>query len=239
MSDNDMPAYGARRAPGEHAEPVTTGAPYQPGGPEAHYDPYRGSTPQVGGPAPHEPGKLPGRGLPITLIVLGAIIAFLLAPIVGLVAGVGSFVGGVDFDQIEQQAKGTATGENPKTIDAEANDVIVILLSDESERDATCEVTGADGAQVKVAGNQEQQGITSHSYVVEEKGAYTVACTRADGSPATSMQTMSMSVGAMGSSALIAGGITFLVGLAMLVGGIIWLVKRNKQRRAMMSSYRM
>ncbi|MBD3689423.1 hypothetical protein H8R18_07795 [Nanchangia anserum] len=241
MSDN-TPRYGAHRDPSDPVpEPSTVGTPYTPGQPAAassSYDPY-GYTAQNGGygqPSPSNgsatPQKLPGRALPILLIVLGAIIALICAPIAGLVMGATS---AIDIDSLQRAAKTGEASPNPAEVDLSANSAVAIMLTDQSEKTAQCELVGPDGARVDPNSTQEQEHVRTISYMVQAEGTYTARCLLTDGTPAKSMVVMPVDIGGMGKSALIWGGGTFVVGLALFVGGIVWLVKRNRRRREILA----
>lgn len=242
MSDNRQPpAYGAYRDPNDPApEASTVGSPYTPGTPQASHDPYASApAPVTDGPRYSQDGyprKLPGRGLPITLIVLGAIVAFIVAPIVGLGSTAASMFSGMDVDKITQQAESKTPGQNPTKVDVQGSAVIVAVLTDSQEFSATCEAKGADGKSLELAGQQAQKSAKSYTFMAQEAGSYQVGCVLADGQPAKSMVVMPMDLAGAAKAGLIGGGIAFVIGLAMLIGGIVLLVKRNRARREILAS---
>lgn len=239
MSDRQPPEYGAYRDPSDPAPAGNTvGAPYSPGAPT--YDPYRGASQPMAPVTPGEsaggyPPKLPGRGFPITLIVLGAVVTLLIAPIVAAVGAVSSFLSGVDpavFDETKQ----VAASPNPSTLEVEGQSAILVILTDPSETDAQCTVTDPNGELVKQASAQTQNSTRILSYDGAQAGSYRVECVRADGAPATSMHVSVVDLGAIGKGTLIPAVVTVVIGLGMLIGGIVWLVVRNKRRREILQA---
>ncbi|MDU0967484.1 MAG: hypothetical protein E7A62_02335 [Actinomycetaceae bacterium] len=254
-----QPRYGAYRDPSQPGPaPTTIGSPYQPGlsvppagqpgyptghqqygaGQQSYVDPYAtspmGGAP-MGGPYSQPPQKLPGRGLPITLIVIGALIAFLVAPIVGVGVGAWSVVQGLDIDKLASQAEGKNAAPNPDTIEVGDNTMIAAMLMSPDESDGTCtakDAAGDDVAPVQTQkSNSDSNSVTTYVFRADNGGKYTVTCKTADDKMATSMAVTVVDIHDIGRNLVVWAGLTFLIGLGVMVWGIVWLSRRNAERR--------
>lgn len=196
--------------------------------------------PQPGQVPPQYPGQygtpyveLPGRGLPITLIVLGVITMLIIAPIV-FIGGVayGSFSGIID--KIDPDSGSTVT--NGATVDVDSMGFYGVVIFNPTD-DTSCALEGANGP---VELPREESGGTAQGTVFLgesiPEGTYTLQCTNVP--EGTQMIGLDGSIvsnlfSAVGKSTL-AAGVVGLIGLALMIWGIVKLVKINKRRREMM-----
>lgn len=178
---------------------------------------------------PGTPGQnLPGRGVQILLIILGAVMMVIVAPIVL----VSMLLGGMGMSNIVEQSLqaqngGTVTVDESGMIGVAASSNAVISCSLEGDSGTIEMVPEVDGA-VLVA-----RGLTPGQYTLNCDGLGPAdALVIFDGGALENMLPATMR--ALGWSSVVGVG-----GFAVLIWGIVWLVKRNRQRKAMMPTYPM
>ena len=215
---------------------------YSPG----HYPPTTGDQPPAGGPfqtpqygsggagayptprgpvnpAGNFPQQLPSRTAPILLIVLGAVMMLLIAPVVMVAV----LLSGVGLNQIVDQSLQTTNG-GAVTVDATGTLGVIttsngpVTCALENQAGSTQMIPEVDGAML-VARN-----LTPGEYVLNCEGlSASDAIVVLDGGALESVFPATMT--AFGWATAVG-----VLGLGVLIGGIVWLVKRNKARKAMM-----
>lgn len=189
--------------------------------------------------APVMPGgnmPLPKRTGPVIAIILGIISALIIAP--GIT--VGTLIYGL--------AKGVSeVASNPdkisNTLEVKAyTGVVGMVETSESTDKPVCEAT-IDGEKIKeeqIETSTEDRAITTYTYVTKKSGKMEFTCevTDKDGNKTEPVRVGLIEVFQVSSMmvALLVSSVFGFGGIALVIGGIIWLVKRNKARRAMMFS---
>ncbi len=237
-------------APGTTYGPTSSG-PYGQPAPSHYQQPPAGAgqsqVPPAGGPfatpqqgsgmyraqtapgAPMMPGQnLPGRAGPILTIVLGAVMMVIVAPIVLI----SMLLGGMGMTNIVEQSLqaqngGTVTVDETGVIGVAASSNATISCSLEGSSETIQMTPEVDGA-VLVA-----RGLTPGQYTLNCEGLSSAdALVIFDGGALENILPATMK--ALGWSSVVGIG-----GFVALIWGIVWLVKRNRQRRAMMPNYPM
>lgn len=233
------PSYGQ---PGAQQSPY--GAPQQPYG-----TPYSNLPPQggPGGPAGYQqPPKLPGRGWPVTLTILGAVMAFLIAPLVfvGTVAThAASNFADRDLAGLANMTQDGGGVGHVQKFDADESAIIAVKPRDVNW---TCTLTHTDGTKV-VAKSFEDSGVPQRedAFVAQAKiakaGSYTTSCVGPNNQQPSELAVIP---GALVSDlvrstvpALLWSTVIGFIGLVVMIVGIVWLVKRNRARKRIMRSY--
>lgn len=154
--------------------------------------------------------KLPGRGGAIATLVIGLITMFIIAPIALFIGAITGAVSGIDSESVHVGTAGTVS----VTVVSETPDLV------------HCEITdGANHYPLILDGN----GLFSAEGV--PAGVYDVGCDGLGPQDVVIPLTDDIITGALtgiGISLIIG-----LVGLVLTIIGIVWLVKVNKRRRAM------
>lgn len=202
----NQPGYGQ---PG-YGQPSQPGYGQPAGGPHLR-QPYAGA-----------PRALPGRGLPITLVVVGCVLMFLVAPLVLLLGGVFGVAGSmIDMDP---------QSLSPDHLTVDTTGVAVVSVSPAND-DTACHLE--QGATTVELSGESSTGTKVFTNENVAPGTYEVVCENLpDGAmvfPISGKDAMKMvkdfSAGAMWS--LIPG----LLGLGLTIWGIVKLVKVNRRRR--------
>ncbi len=196
------PGYPDQQPP-PGQQPPTGGMPY----PGAGY-------PQPG--MPH--GTPPGRTGPIVTIVLGAVTMLVIAPVVAFFV----MMAAVPVDDILDGSVIVYDGDSV-SIGEEGR---LTLFPD--SLGVSCDLIGQDG---KVTPMQEDPYTNHLEARGLEPGIYQVDCEGL--SPEEEMLNMDFDdLFSVGMKGLVVGTVLGVGGLVALIVGIVWLVKRNKQRKA-------
>ncbi|MDO5729462.1 MAG: hypothetical protein Q4P71_07560 [Actinomycetaceae bacterium] len=196
--------------------------------------------PQPGQVPPQYPGQyrapyveLPGRGLPITLIVLGLVTMLIIAPIV-LIGGVAvGSISGV-LDKIDPESGSTVT--NGATVEVDSIGFYGVVIPTSAD-EATCVLSGENGT-IDLP-RDENGGAAQGTLFVGQNipaGTYELQCANLPDNAqliALDSALVSSLFSALGKSTL-AAGVVGVIGLALMIWGIVKLVKVNKRRREMM-----
>lgn len=212
------PQYGAVSTP-ENTGCHCSGSQPQPGVPPVH-----ASSPQgwaAAYPAPAQ--KLPTRVGPTLLTVFGVLVAVIAAPI-ALVVGV---VAGMDMSSFAEAMSPVSSGDTVR-IDESG----MYLVASQGGDIAGC-VLSSPSTEVKM------ESAGSGAFVASglDAGSYVLHCQTQPGTDMVGITGMSVEalVGA-GVTGLLVATVVGLIGLAMLIGGIVWLVVVNRRRRRILES---
>ncbi|WIK64463.1 hypothetical protein [Gleimia hominis] len=241
--NSGQPRYGRRAAdePGftppsrrpENDEPLgenNYGASQEWGTYEQQYQSGQGRGQNPGAPngsfTPNAPQPLPSRGLAITLTVVGAVLMLLVAPIAGLVgAGISVVSNSAGMSRSDVQNGSTVEpgnlGSFALSVTPASDETTCMLVNDRTEYEL--EKTTSTETDNKAA-------FFSGS---DLSGKYTLKC---DGLP-NDAKLRELSVNdafkGLGSAAIIFV-VLEIIGLAVLIWGIVKLVKVNRRRREIM-----
>lgn len=174
-------------------------------------------------PVPVELPKLPGRTGPTLLIVFGILAAIIVAPLAFLVGAIGD----MGVFEIAESMNVVSSGSTVVVDDSRG-----YMLNTDSSEVHSCTLTHGDKTIVF-----DSAGAGSFMAFNVEAGEYELHCEGADG--ATMFGTTGISSDTM-TNAVLTGfwWATFIgfAGVAMVIGGIIWMVKNNARRRELMRS---
>lgn len=207
QAQSPWPVYGQSSWTGS-STPMGQQSPVQPPFPNAGMVPV---------------GPPPGRGGAIALLVSGIVTMVVLAPILFVTL----LLSGIGMDRIIET--GLQTSNGGEVFVGETGILGVTALEGTAE---TCTLTSTSGEEIPMAFETESGGMFVARGLTDDR--YTIQCT---GLPAgTSLMVMDgeFMSDLVGSSLAAFGWATLVgvIGLGMLIAGIIWLVKRNKARRA-------
>ena len=221
-SGSPWPTY----RPDSHAAP--TGAPF-PASSAPTPQPVYGSTPfQTGPQPPHYPAPggvsqpLPSRTGPILTIVSGAVIMAILAPIVL----VSLILSGVGITDVVENSMRAANGD---TITVDETGAVGVVTT--SSNATSCTVEGPSGSVVMV---EEMEGTVLVARDLTP-GPYTVSCEGVDPSDTVVILNGATLAGLVPSAtrAFVWASVVGVGGFVVMILGIFWLVKRNRERRAL------
>lgn len=202
---SDAPQYGAA--------PSGYGAQAASSGPQPYGSPYAA-------PGAYQPPRpLPGRGGPIASIVIGIVVALLIAPI-SLFLGV---LGGLNIDSMMKSMTEVTSGQTV-TVDRSG----AYLVATQSTDVYSCSLTGAGGEHA-----MESVGTGSFFASNLQPGDYALAC-RGEG-PMRLMGLTGLSADQVTNAGLagLAWGTSIgLLGVILSIIGIVWLVRVNRRRNA-------
>lgn len=227
--NEDAPASAPGYQPLPQQDPATSS--YQPYG-----QPVPVGNATAGGRATKRPaGKLPGRGWPITLVVVGAVLAFIAAPLIffgSIVAGTLNSLGQKEIDQFNQKG-------NVREAVFEAGDTIMVGVSP-ADGQWKCVATGPQGVQLQL--RSEEKAAASSSFLAQAEaktaGKYAIRCDSGNNTQIKSMflVTPKLIRGAFSGVGygLLWSSIVGVVGLVMFIVGLVWLVRVNRARRTLM-----
>lgn len=190
---------------------------------------FSGANPNVGGPQGYQPdfpvrapntGPLPSRTWPIITLVSGVILAIIVAPVV-LVTMI---VGGVNLESFIDGSVEATSGD--RVVVGESG--MVAIIAQDSSSLGPCVLTA--GAETIALEEAPGSGATMGTDV--PPGTYQLDCPAAAGKPLYVFVGQDLT-NLMDSTMKGFGWATFvgLSGLVVFVVGIVWLVKRNRQRR--------
>ena len=229
------PQYGAPDTQGQGSAQASGGWGQQ--APQQTPAPNQASPYGAGGAPGSMPGgamvtDLPGRVGPVTLIISSLLVMLIAAPAVFM----GFMMGGMDLEKVVQVAQQTTNGG---TVTVEGTDGIMVLSANTTaDSSLSCKLTDSSGKEipmtspqlegVPVPGAQQAEGIPA--------GTYTVNCENLSGDQLLTLPTNvfnSMFSGIMGGvgKGFLWATLVGLIGLGMLIGGIVWLVRTNRRRQ--------
>lgn len=222
------PGPNSASGAGPDAQPPAGGpfaAPqYGAAGPPGMYPTQTGPTNVPGTLSP----QLPSRTAPILLIALGAVMMVIIAPIVM----VSVLLSGVGLNQIVDQSLQTSNG-GVVTVDSSGTLGVITTSSGQ----VTCALENSSGS-TQMALELDGSMLVARNMT---PGEYTLICEGLS----TSDTIVVMDGGALDAvfpatmSAFGWATAVGVIGLGVLVGGIVWLVKRNKERKALLPTYNM
>lgn len=173
--------------------------------------------------------SVPKRTGPVTMIVAG-VLAMILGPLVGIIMSVSNLLGTVDI----QDFAGTQQISNGASADLTANSEWMVV-ADAGAGGYSCDITGTSGERVDT---RSREGIVL--FTSTTPGMYQISCEPSGGTlvvmPAGNLdEIIANAPGAVSSVAIgfAVGGL----GLVALVGGIVWLIRVNRARRAAGGGY--
>ena len=253
QGDTPWPVYGAPGSPNpqtpQSSQYSPGGAPsgqFQPG-PQQPQNPYgaspygpgpQGGTPYSAGGPQNVPGGYPGgyapsaplpsRTGPILTIVGGAILMVVIAPIV-LVA---VMLSGIGLSSVVENSMQATNGGSLVVGESGA-----IGVATTSTLPQTCTLSQEGQGSIEMQPELDGAMLVARGLT---PGEYTLSCTgmtSADSIVVFDGETLD---GMLPSTAAALGWASAVgvLGLGVLIGGIVWLVKRNGARRAVMMGYR-
>ncbi|MDO5722646.1 MAG: hypothetical protein Q4P06_08945 [Actinomycetaceae bacterium] len=242
-----QPGYGGSQGqpgqPGVHSGPGYA-QPGQPGqfgqsGPGYAQPGYGQPHPQAGqpnfypgqpipaGPGFTPPMTLPSRGLPITMIVAGAIMMLIVAPLVWIVATFLSLLGAVESGEI-------TASKSVKTIEVDDLGIAGLVIYP-ANSDVACHLE-KDQTVVEFESRQLSGQALTYSSDDVAPGTYDIVCKNLPEN--ATMTAYDSALGAQGAKALgmgvLWGSLFGVLGLVLLIWGIVKLVKVNGRRREIM-----
>lgn len=227
------PVYGQTGQPssntpagGPYSSTANSQSSWSPNGQNPGTASYQASPPATPFiPAGARPtGPPPSRGGAIALLVVGIVTMVIVAPIVFFSVLVGGVIGGMDLTNLSSF---TTTNGGEVTVDETGT----ILLSASGTMPDSCQLLDESGSAYPMAIDNDVNNSFYASQLVP--GTYTVDCAGASGTSFTVMG--GDMINAAGSSGLAAfgwGSLVGVIGLGMTIWGIVWLVKRNRARKA-------
>lgn len=234
--------YATNGTPAQSAQdgcPGATGQPHYGGGRYPNYPGANGGNP--GGAQPRR--QLPGRGWPVTLIVLGVVMMIIIAPVTAIVSVTSSIVDSDSFQQLRSSAISAQLKRSDTKAVVDGNgSYMVMMIGDHSG--GKCELIPANGGDPIQASaqNATKAGAVNSSevFVFEnlDAGDYKIACTDKNGPVETGVVGMSSAqqreILSSFASGLLIPTIVGIAGLIILIIGIVWLVRVNRRRREVM-----
>lgn len=223
QSSQQPPQYG-QHTPyyGQYAPSDGQGGyPYgPPAGQQGYPSPYPGGPYQTGAAIPG--GTPPSRTGPIWVIVAGVFLMLVVAPITFL----GLIFNGFDLTSLTDES---LTATNGGSIQVDETGTVGIATSTDVPVSCTIENDATD----PVTLTQEMDGVLLVARGLEP-GEYTLSCPNLPAgttiivvSGTTMGQVVPSTMTAFGWSSVVG-----VIGLATTIGGIVWLINRNKARRA-------
>lgn len=250
----DKPARQAEQVPPAQAQPTGTNAfakPTNPFGPSApgggapgsfgNFNPSSPVTPPPGYGSQPAVVSLPGRGLPITLIVLAVVVMLIVAPVAGFIRLGVTVLSAVSGDTVYE------IDTNSASLATEFEGYTFVQAIDEDSKDWTCEVL-VDGEVAEPYQEEDEDfdeslglgdwtestSVFAEVYKIEGEKDVSFSCV-SDSDPSKTLDGImilpNLSVGGIFGSPLIVFLGVEVIGIGMLVAGIVWLVKRNRKRR--------
>ncbi|PID97560.1 MAG: hypothetical protein CSA82_03435 [Actinobacteria bacterium] len=215
-------------SPNPQSVPPAQGTPAQPespyGAPSTPVSPAQGSWNGPGAVTQ----KLPGRGLPITGIVLGVLMMIILAPIVFF----GAFVGGMNLTGMLESAESVTNGDTV-TVD-DSGSYILFVEPNDTDALGTCGLFPPDASTIYEMQYTASGGSTGYMVSGLEPGEYVLDCQGTlppDAMGATGLNLSEESLANAGGGAFMWATVVGLLGLVLLIVGIVFLVRANKRRR--------
>lgn len=217
--NEDAPRYG-QRSQNWGTQPAST--PTEPERPWPVYSGGQAPTPPPPGPAAYAgpTGPMPSRAGAIWMLVIGLVCVFILP----IATAIGIILGSTDFGTLVG-----GMGANGSTVTVDDSGTIGVFGSGVQQPDE-CTLSG-DGGQFTLY--QSTDGVVSGTGITP--GSYTIDC-----GPAGSSGLMVMQGGQLGDMvqgtiiALIVASVIGVIGIGLTIGGIVWLVSRNRARREYM-----
>ena len=196
-----------------------------------------GAQPTYGQPAPQpapygQPAaKLPARWWSITMIVIGVLMIFPISLIVGAFGMVATLAhdGGEQFTSAMENSF-TPIDAHGGTVTVNSDGVAILSIPDRSV-DATCTLNGS--TLVYELDTQRNSSSTTFSGSDIDPGTYTLDCEGLTGDEQLVVIDYNGVMGTMSTftPALIAGIVTAVIGLTLVIAGIVFLVRTNRKRR--------
>lgn len=165
----------------------------------------------------------PSRTGPVATIIVG-VLAMLLGPIIGFTVGALGLFQGVDFEDFANAQQITNGSSASLPADSEW-----MIIPQNISGSYSCDVSGPGGS-VDVS---SRQGIVF--FTADAGGDYTITCDAGSGTlnvvPAANLDTIVDSAPGAATS-IVVGLLVGFLGLVVTIIGIIWLVRVNRDRRA-------
>lgn len=232
----NQPASGG---PGDAYDPHHTLPPMQ-GNHGSGYQPINSGMAGGGGDPFKPDADLPSRRWPIAVTVIGAVTMVVLAPIVFFAMIMGSVSSAVGLDNPgESPFLSSVESGDVVTMDKEGKAIVFIEKMDSWNCTFTNEDTNHKTAVVKDSAWQDADPMNeerSWSGIAHLKaGDYRIDCVNDNNQPATGMRVVTdqefLDVGKGALTAFTVATTIGFIGMGLLIWGIIWLVKRNKERK--------
>ena len=211
----NWPQYG-QGGSGWGAPPAGGPTPAGPGATPYGAPPYGYQTGAPGAPA----GLQPSRTGPVVLIVVGAVLALLVAPAVFVAVILGS----IDYDRLSELGAPVTSGSEV-TVDESGS--YLVVSTDSSA--LTCTLTGSDGSVLELTPVQGEESVAAGTGI--PAGTYTLDCGDVSG---TLVGMTGQSIEGFGQLVVRAAGWATLIGVigvVLLIVGIVRLVRVNRRRR--------
>lgn len=223
-SGGQEPQYG-QRSPNWQGEQQTNASPWPVYSPQGRQEPTFGA-PQGGPPQYSQPPKLPGRGWPIFTLVMGAITAVIIAPIVFIAA----VVSGINFDSI---VDGSINVYNGGEVSVDETGTLALIPQNQTPMNH-CTLTGS-GEEYDIYVESDSGLVVGRGLV---PGTYTVDCDVPDGTVMLAFNGDDISsLTSRTVSGLLWASAVGIAGIVLLIVGIVWLVRRNRERREVMRTH--
>lgn len=237
--ERPWPVYDPSAPPGTSGASGVPGAGQQQGSAAPGWG--QPQVPPTGGPAypaygvpggpqlPQQPGvapaNLPSRAGAIWTIVIGAVLAVIVAPAVF----VGFIMGGMDWTSV---VSGSASVTNGGSVTVDDSGVIAVV-SQGTQTVTSCTLTS--GSQVHELYEEAGSGLAVGRGI--PAGTYTVDCNVSDGTALFVLRGDDLS-GVIDATmtGMLWASIAGIAGVVAFIVGIVWLVRRNRQRRDVLRS---
>lgn len=179
----------------------------------------RGWTQPPSGPAP-APGPLPSRAGAVVLLVLGVVVATVIA----FAAFIGVALAGMDFQEVVNSATPVANGD---TVEVDASGSYTVV--DTEGGSLSCDLRSSDGTDTALDGVSGYTSMVMGSDI--PSGSYTLSC-RTTGNASlvgmTGLDASQMTEAVM--RGFTWGTVLGFIGIAMVIGSVVWLVRINRRR---------
>lgn len=238
-SGTPWPQYGQTSGPASGSPWPQAGTPGGPGsqagsqgGPANPAGPGYGSLPPYGQAGPGAPSgpfgpvgggpaqPLPSRAWAIVLIVVGALTATVLA--LGVFVTV--LLTGVGFQDLVSSASEVTSGSTV-TVDRSGS----YLVSATGGEAVSCTLEGSDGSTHALGETTGNSSVVLGLGI--PAGDYTLECTGATGQLVGMTGVDASALTSAGTRSFLWGTAVGVLGIALTIGGIIWLVRVNRRRR--------
>ncbi len=196
--------------------------------------PQQPPVPTFGGPAPGVPApqgypgggvppQLPGRGWPIFTLVLGVVMAVLIAP--GVLFGM--VLSGINFESI---ADGSINTFNGGQVQVDDTGTVALLPQNQSSMNS-CVLTG-DGGEYEIFAEADTGIVVGRNIT---PGAYTLDCDAPEGLALFAFNGDDISgIISKAMAGMLWSSVIGVLGVVVAITGIVWLVRRNGQRKEIM-----
>lgn len=223
-SGTPWPKYGETSAgSGPTGEPRQSG-PQPASGPSGQgrggpWAPQGWPQPSPGSAAP-APGPLPSRAGAVVLLVLGVVVATIIA----FAAFIGVALAGMDFQDVVNSATPVANGD---TVEVDTSGSYTVVDTEGGR--LSCDLRSSDGTDTALDGVSGYTSMVMGSDI--PSGSYTLSCQTTGNASLvgmTGLDASQMTEAVM--RGFTWGTVLGFIGIAMVVGAVVWLVRINRRR---------